>query len=337
MKTTYKIQFENGEKCMVEYSGLVNFMNQNGYNKTSTKTFNKNIQNIKNESFKYLIDLSSKKNFNFFEYKGSHREKYKSYLTNLTATLCLANSKKLENLLYDLGYDEYTVSFFQNKKIIDKTVQDLKALGINDETIIQIQHLSYMMILVKCKAQVERYHEDILPNRSKSNKIPTKKILEQELRKKRRDGKLKLSNTTKEFQSIMNSEAGTKILEEQNETLSMNHSGSYNLRKLAFIIFLAIREELPDETLDNEIIFALGELFKLIYLEKDLITNPNDYDAFDALKSNQSKTGDNFRTYIIKKIKVIIGYDEKDHIEEMIAYASLPGKAYLNQLYKSIS
>lgn len=337
MKTTYKIQFENGEKCLVKYSGLVNFMNQNGYNKTSTKTFNKNIQNIQNKSFKYLSDLSSKNNFNFFEYKGSHRKKYKSYLTNLTATLCLANSKKLENLLYDLGYDEYTVSFFKTKKIIDKTVQDLKALGINNETIIQIQHLSYMMILVKCKAQVERYHEDILPNRSKSNKIPTKKILEQELRKKRRDGKLKLSNATKEFQAIMNSEAGTKILEEQNETLSMNHSGSYNLRKLAFIIFLAIREELPDETPDNEIIFALGELFKLIYLEKDLITNPNDYDAFDALKSNQSKTGDNFRTYIIKKKKVIIGYDEKDHIEEMIAYASLPGKAYLNQLCKSIS
>ena len=44
MKTTYKIQFENGEKCLVEYSGLVNFMNQNGYNKISTKTFNKNNQ-----------------------------------------------------------------------------------------------------------------------------------------------------------------------------------------------------------------------------------------------------------------------------------------------------
>ena len=155
--------------------------------------------------------------------------------------------------------------------------------------------------------------------------------------KKRRDGKLNLNNTTKEFQAIMNSESGTRILEEQNETLSMNHSGSYNLRRLAFIIFLAIREELPDETLDNEIIFALGELFKLIYLEKDLIANPDDYDAFDALKSNQNKTGDNFRTYIIKKIKVIIGYDDKEHIEEMIAYASLPGKAYLNQLCKSIS
>ena len=290
MKTTHKIQFENGDKCLVEYSSLVNFMNQNGYNKTSIKTFNTNIQIIQNKSFKYLNELQSKKNFNIFDYKGSHRKKYKSYLANLTATLCLANTKKVENLLYDLGYDEYTVSFFQNKKIIDKTVQDLKALGINDETIILIQHVTYMMILVKCKAQVERYHEDILPNRSKSNKIPTKKILEQELRKKRRDGKLNLNNTTKEFQAIMNSESGTRILEEQNETLSMNHSGSYNLRRLAFIIFLAIREELPDETLDNEIIFALGELFKLIYLEKDLIANPDDYDAFDALKSNQSKT-----------------------------------------------
>ena len=337
MKTTYKIEFENGDKCLVEYSSLVNFMNQNGYNKTSIKTFNTNIQIIQNKSFKYLNELQSKKNFNIFDYKGSYREKYKSYLANLTATLCLANSKKLENLLYNLGYDEYTVSFFQNKTIIDKTVQDLKALGINDETIILIQHVTYMMILVKCKAQVERYHEDILPNRSKSNKIPTKKILEQELRKKRRDGKLNLNNTTKEFQAIMNSESGTRILEEQNETLSMNHSGSYNLRRLTFIIFLAIREVLPDETLDNEIIFALGELFKLIYLEKDLIANPDDYDAFDALKSNQNKTGDNFRTYIIKKIKVIIGYDDKEHIEEMIAYASLPGKAYLNQLCKSIS
>jgi hypothetical protein len=191
MKTTYKIEFENGDKCLVEYSSLVDFMNQNGYNKTSIKTFNTNIQIIQNKSFKYLNELQSKKNFNIFDYKGSYREKYKSYLANLTATLCLANSKKLENLLYNLGYDEYTVSFFQNKTIIDKTVQDLKALGINHETIILIQHVTYMMILVKCKAQVERYHEDILPNRSKSNKIPTKKILEHELRKKKERRKIK--------------------------------------------------------------------------------------------------------------------------------------------------
>lgn len=337
MKTTYKIKFENGDKCSVEYGGLVNFMNQNGFNNISTNTYNKNIQNIQNKSFKYLSDLNSKKQFNLFDYKGSHREKYKSYLTNLGATLCLAKSKKLEKLLYNLGYDEYTVSFFYNKKIIDRVVQSLKVLGINNELIIQIKHLTYMMVSVRCKAQLERYHEDILPNRSKSDKIPTKKILEQELRKKRGDGKLKLHNTTKEFQKIMNSKDGTRILEEQNEALSKNHSGAYNLRKFALIIYLAIRDELPTEISDNKIIFALKDLFKLIYLEKDLISNPADYDAFDELKSHQSKTGDNYRTYIIKKIKIIIGYDEKEQIAEMIAYASLPGQDYLNELYKSIS
>lgn len=341
MKTTYRIRFENGDKSMVKYMCLTNFMNQNGYNFKSTKTFNKNIQNIQNKSFKHLYYLKSKKNFNLFNYKGSHREKYKSYLSNLTATLCLAKSNKLEDLLYHLGYDEYTVSFFQDKTIIDKTVQDLKALGINDETIIQIQHLSYMMILTKCKAHIESVHENILPNKSKSNTIPTKRILEKDLRKKRRDGELNIDLATEEFQQIMNSKEGTQILKVQNEMLSKNHSGSQNLMGLASLIFDAIQEDLKSnkesEFSDNEIIFALKDLFALIYIEKDLISTPEAYDAFDPKEIHRNKTGDSFRAYIIKKIKIIIGYDEKEHIEEMRVYTSLPGRTYLDELCKSIS
>ena len=36
MKTTYRIRFENGNKSMVKYVCLTNFMNQNGYNLKST-------------------------------------------------------------------------------------------------------------------------------------------------------------------------------------------------------------------------------------------------------------------------------------------------------------
>ena len=79
----------------------------------------------------------------------------------------------------------------------------------------------------------------------------------------------------------MNSPFGKFLIKAMNGALSKNLSGSYNVNYLSSLIYSASKGYSEDRHSDDEILFKLGELFRLIYREKNIIATEEEFYAYN--------------------------------------------------------
>ena len=318
MKKPSKIDFKNAQNYPIHYTiklleSLINLSNPI----ESINTLNNNIYNNHNQLLNELIRFQSERDYHLKNFKGSYQKKYTEYLMETLPTLCLAKSETLDALLENLGLSENTRAFFVNKEEIDLTIQEIIAslkidTKVNPTIEATIKLVSYLVIGLRCYAQIS---EEIQGHHSESRKVINLKAgLEGEMRKINNDATLNQENLTKELNDSKNSYLWVFMIKSMNSTLSKNHSDSYNVNFLSSLIFIVLRSSVKKDISDDKILFELGQLFRLIYIEKNIKANEEDFNAYNP--EDKSPTGDNFRDHVVKKCKSIIGYKGSNHIED---------------------
>ena len=316
MKKPSKIDFKNAQNYPIHYTiklleSLINLSNSN----KSINTLNKYIYNNHNQLLNELIRFQSERDYHLKNFKGSYQKKYAEYLMETLPTLCLAKSERLDGLLESLGLSENTKTYFTDKEEIDLTIQKtITSLKIDTKVTPSIEAtiklVSYLVIGLRCYAQLS---EEIHGHYSESRKvIHLKADLEGEIRKIKNDASLNEESSSKELNDSKNSSLGVFMIKAMNSTLSKNHSGSYNVSFLSSLIYSVLSSSVKKDISDDKILFELGQLFRLIYTEKNIKTSQEDFDAYNPEYKNP--TGDNFRDHVVKKVKSIIGYKCGDHI-----------------------
>ena len=318
MKKPSKIDFKNAQNYPIHYTiklleSLINLSNPI----ESINTLNNNIYNTHNQLLNEVIRFQSERDYHLKNFKGSYQKKYAEYLMETLPTLCLAKSERLDGLLESLGLSENTKTYFVNKEEIDltiqKTITSLKIdTKVNPSIEATIKLVSYLVIGLRCYAQIS---EEIQGHHSESRKVINLKAgLEGEMRKINNDATLNQENLTKELNDSKNSYLWVFMIKSMNSTLSKNHSDSYNVNFLSSLIFIVLRSSVKKDISDDKILFELGQLFRLIYTEKNIKANEEDFNAYNP--EDKSPTGDNFRDHVVKKCKSIIGYKGSNHIED---------------------
>ena len=316
MKKPSKIDFKNAQNYPIHYTiklleSLINLSNPI----ESINTLNNNIYNNHNQLLNELIRFQSERDYHLKNFKGSYQKKYTEYLMETLPTLCLAKSETLDALLENLGLSENTRAFFVNKEEIDLTIQETIAslkidTHINPTIEATIKLVSYLIIGLRCYAQIS---EEIHGHYSESRKvIHLKADLEGEIRKIKNDASLNEESSSKELNDSKNSSLGVLMIKTMNSILSKNHSGSYNVSFLSSLIYSVLKKRVKNDVSDDKILLELGQLFRLIYVEKNIKASEEDFDAFDH--NAKDSIGDNFRDHVVKKVKSIIGYKCGDHI-----------------------
>ena len=152
------------------------------------------------------------------------------------------------------------------------------------------------------------------------------------LREGEKISKKGLSKNEKKLVNFMNSPNGKFFIDRNNEIASQNHTGSYNVRFLAFQLFLILKLPKRQEVSTRQILISLYDIFRMIYSEKKLFTNEEQW-----LKSKKS-IGKNFTEYKIKKVSDIVGYKgEKQILEYLKKYEPPNANLNLENLQKIIS
>ena len=318
MKNPSRIDFKNAQNYPVNYTlNLVGSLDKIDKPKLSTITLNNYIYNYHNQILSEVIRFQSEREYHLINFKGSYKKKYADYLMNTLPTLCLAKSERLDALLESLGLSENTKTYFTDKEEIDLTIQKTIAslkidTHINPTIEATIKLVSYLIIGLRCYAQIS---EEIHGHYSESRKvIHLKADLEGEIRKIKNAASLNEESSSKELNDSKNSSLGVFIIKAMNSTLSKNHSGSYNVSFLSSLIYSVLSSSVKKDISDDKILFELGQLFRLIYTEKNIKTSQEDFDAYNPEYKNP--TGDNFRDHVVKKFKSIIGYKGSNHIED---------------------
>ena len=321
MKNPSRIDFKNAQKHTIYYTiKLLESLNNLSKPKDSINELNEIIYKYHNQVLNEVIRFQSERDYNLKNFKGSYQKKYAEYLMQTLPTLCLAKSERLDDLLEDLGLSENSRAFFVNKEKIDltieKTIASLKIDNhINPELEVLVKLLSYLIIGLRCYAQLS---EEIHGLYSENRKVIRQKAdLEGEIRKIKNDASLNKANSSKELNDSENSSLELFMIKAMNSTLSKNHSGSYNVSYLSSLIYSVLRKSIKNDISDDKILFELGQLFRLIYIEKNIKNSEDDLDAFDY-KAKDS-IGDNFRDHVVKKCKSIIGYKGSKHPTEEAA------------------
>ena len=316
MKNPSKIDFKNAQNYPVNYTlKLVGSLSNIHNPKSSSLELNNDIYNHHNQLLNEVIIFQSERDYHLKNFKGRYQKKYAEYLMQTLPTLCLAKSERLDALLENLGLSENTRAFFLNKEEIDlsiqKTIASLKIdTKVNPTIEATIKLVSYLIIGLRCYAQIS---EEIHGHYSESRKvIHLKAGLEGQMRKIKNGSKLYIEGIPKEFNDLMNSGLGEFMITAMNGVLSKNHAGSYNISFLSSLIYKLLRVNLGIENSDDKILLELGQLFRLIYVEKNIKASEEDFDAFDH--NAKDSIGDNFRDHVVKKAKSIIGYKGSDHI-----------------------
>ena len=233
-------------------------------------------------------------------------------------TLCLSKSEKLDDLLKDFGLSEKTKNFFVDKEKIDFAIHEIiSSIEIDNHYKARIEFaikvLSYTIIFIRCFAHLSEEIQGVYSEKRKI--IPLKVFLEGELRKIRNEKTLHYEGLPEKFNDLMNSPFGKFLIKAMNGALSKNLSGSYNVNYLSSLIYSASKGYSEDRHSDDEILFKLGELFRLIYREKNIIATEEEFYAYNP--GDKNPKGDNFRDHVVKKCKSIINYKGSDHIAEV--------------------
>ena len=319
MKKLSRIDFKNAQSYPVKYTlqllgNLVNIDNPI----ISTFTLSINLHNIHNHVLSEVILFQKERNFHINNFKGSYKNKYAEYLKNTLPTLCLVKSEVIDRLLEGFGLSEKSKIFFIDKAKIDITIHEIiNSFKIDNQQKAELEFaikiLSYQIIFLRCFAQLS---SEIHGFYSKERKIiPLKAFLEGELRKIRSASKLQYEDLPEKFNDLMNSPFGKFIVKAMNGALSKNHAGSYNVNFLSSLIYSALKEYSEDRHSDDEILFKLGELFRLIYKEKNIRATEEEFNSYSPGDTNP--IGDNFRDHVVKKCKSIINYKGSDHTTEV--------------------
>ena len=315
MKNPSKIDFKKAQNYPVNYTlKIVDSLGKIDNPKLSIKTLNNYIYNVHNKLISEVIRFQSEREYRLINFKGSYKKKYANYLMNTLPTLCLAKSERLDGLLEDLGLSQNTRAFFVNKQEIDLKIHDIIsnlkiAIRIKPELEAMTLLLSYLIIGLRCYAHSS---EEIHGYYSKSRKvIHLKGFLEGEMRKIRSGGKLHYTDLPEEMNDLMNSPVGEILIKNMNGALSKNKSGSYNVSFLASLIFGILKSYSANKHSDDEILFELAKLFRLIYEEKNIIANEEDFNAYNP--EDKSPIGDSFRDHVVKKCKSITSYEGSNH------------------------
>ena len=316
MKNPSRIDFKNAQNYPVNYTlNLVGSLDKIDKPKLSTITLNNYIYNYHNQILSEVIRFQSEREYHLINFKGSYKKKYADYLMNTLPTLCLAKSERLDALLESLGLSENTKTYFTDKEEIDLTIQKTIAslkidTHINPTIEATIKLVSYLIIGLRCYAQIS---EEIHGHYSESRKvIHLKADLEGEIRKIKNAASLNEESSSKELNDSKNSSLGVLMIKTMNSILSKNHSGSYNVSFLSSLIYSVLKKRVKNDVSDDKILLELGQLFRLIYVEKNIKASEEDFDAFDH--NAKDSIGDNFRDHVVKKVKSIIGYKCGDHI-----------------------
>ena len=208
-------------------------------------------------------------------------------------TLCLAKSERLDGLLESLGLSENTKTYFRHKEEIDLTIQKTIAslkidTKVNPTIEATIKLVSYLIIGLRCYAQLS---EEIQGHYSESRKvIHLKADLEGEIRKIKNDASLNEESSSKELNDSKNSSLGVFMIKAMNSTLSKNHSGSYNVSFLSSLIYSVLSSSVKKDISDDKILFELGQLFRLIYTEKNIKATEEDFNAYNPEDKSPQET-----------------------------------------------
>ena len=315
MKYPSRIDFKNAQNYPLKYilqlmGSLVNIDKPDEL----TNTLNNYLYNNHNQLLNELYIFQSERNYHITNFKRSYKNKYAEYLMDTLPTLCLSKSETLDELLENLGLRENSRAFFVNKEEIDLTIEKTIAsfkmdTHINPELEAITLLLSYLIIGLRCYAHSS---EEIHGYYSKSRKvIHLKGFLEGEMRKIRSGGKLHYTDLPEEMNDLMNSPVGEILIKNMNGALSKNKSGSYNVSFLASLIFGILKSYSANKHSDDEILFELAKLFRLIYKEKNIIASEEDFNAYNP--EDKSPIGDSFRDHVVKKCKSITSYEGSNH------------------------
>ena len=319
MKNPSIIDFKNAQNYPLKYilqlmGSLVNIDKPD----KPTNTLNNYIYNNHNQLLNELYLFQSERKYHITNFKRSYKNKYAEYLMDTLPTLCLAKSEKLDDLLEDFGLSEKSKTFFVNKEKIDFAIHDLiSSVEIDNQHKAEIEFaikiLSYTIIFLRCFAHLSEEIHGVYSEKRKI--IPLKVFLESELRKIRSEKTLHYEGLPEKFNNLMNSPFGKFLIKAMNGALSKNHAGSYNVNFLSSLIYSASKEYSEDTYSDDEILFKLGELFRIIYGEKNIKATEEEFYTYN--QEDKNPKGDNFRDHVVKKGKSIINYKGSDHTIEV--------------------
>lgn len=319
MKNPSRIDFKNAQNYPLKYilqlmGSLVNIDKPD----EPTNTLNNYLYNNHNQLLNELYLFQSERNYHITNFKRSYKNKYAEYLMDTLPTLCLSKSEKLDDLLEDFGLSEKSKTFFVNKEKIDFKIHEIiSSIKIDNQHKAEIEFaikiLSYTIIFLRCLANLS---EEIRGFYSEKRKIIHLKVfLEGELRKIRNDKTLHYEELPEKFNNLMNSPFGKFLIKAMNGALSKNHKGSYNVNFLSSLIYSASKEYSEDTYSDDEILFKLGALFRMIYGEKNIKATEEEFYTYN--QEDKNPKGDNFRDHVVKKCKSIINYKGSDHTTEV--------------------
>ena len=260
----------------------------------------------------------------------------KHILQEMLPSLFLRKNQALVEKLKLLGFNPEIRNLFIEKRKLDKCIQSLMNNMDFDNTLEgYIRGLLYSIISVKCRLKMQEalgFGEFVTNERYLTD---AKKSLEEFQRTIREGEKIStkdLNKNEKKLVNFMNSENGKFVIDRNNEIASQNHTGSYNVRFLAFQLFLILKLSKRQEVSTRQILISLYDIFLMIYSEKKLFTNEEQW-----LKSKKS-IGKNFTEYKIKKVSDIVGYKGEKQISEYLKKYEPPNAPLnLENLQKIIS
>ena len=327
MKNKYNIKFKHGINYRGEIDAII-FKLINGKNSSTRRiiSFDKSLNSINKRTLRQLRNFISQESFDLHSDESGNLE-LKKVLQEMLPSLFLRKNQALVQKLKLLGFKPEIRNLFIEKRKLDQCIQSMMKNMDYDNTLEAcIRGLLYSIISVKCRLKMQEalgFGEFVTNERYLTD---AKKSLEEFQRTLREGEKIStkdLNKNGKKLVNFMNSPNGKFFIDRNNEIASQNHTGSYNVRFLAFQLFLILKLSKRQEVSTRQILISLYDIFRMIYSEKKLFTNEEQW-----LKSKKSR-GKNFTYYKIKKVSDIVGYKgEKQILEYLKKYE--PPNANLN-------
>tara|TARA_B110000285_G_C14987337_1_gene544524 strand:+ start:1 stop:1020 length:1020 start_codon:yes stop_codon:yes gene_type:complete len=309
MKNNDNIKFKKDNYYTAKF---YNILTENIAKKTSTITLDNDIQKLNIEAIDELNILFKTEGFKLNTYKNKYRDEYYDFLKDMLPTLCLNQGEQLNNGLSKIGFDENVKRFFLDHSSIGDALDKLNSSTSTMPNIESgIKFLVYNISFYRCYTKISAFLEQIDSKNSKGKIIKIKILIDKMWRRIRAGKKIKFNNTSERYNELMNSVDGKNLLKTQKEMLSKNHYESYNASFLSFLIFVIHKINSNSENSNNQICLELYDLFSLIYIEKNLYRDEEEYlSAHYDKYAKSNPTGDNYRDYRIKNVKSIISYNK---------------------------
>lgn len=305
------------------------------YHNTAIEDLNNRYARFSKRVLRDLRDLMQKEaTFNARMIDSLNHQTTSEFLLHLLPSLSLKRSPQLMLKLDALGFNQELKEHFISKRQLDeailKMIKDTEASELAHSAVII---LSYWIAYEKCRLFTEEALGLIYTSPSGTYVTRTKHEGEKLYRKYRNNSLI--SNPAPEDQKVLNSNFGKHLFNSGNIIARRNKQGTYNIEFLAHLIFKAIREQTDETVSDTAIILELYEVFKILYREKNLIWNEQEYLICEG-ETDKHVSGIDFTDYRLIQVRSIIYYQDSKQFDSRSTRYENPENIDIKEVWNSL-